>query len=260
MTLPFSVEDLAVWLTPLAAGGAYAIALLIAAHAVAALGHWLASGRALRPQSVLPWTGWGYLRRLASILYACGFLGLALVRGWFDPADVGLRPPDWASLAAWMPPLLGLVTLWLALQWGAAWWQTRPTANAASSLGWHSLWELPGESLGHEAQLGILRAAIVPLLGAAPGVWLAPALKGGVALLTPGGARLLRDSSSWPWALLQLALDWLSTSLWLVSGSVWPGLLARLVESLAIMVLYGLLRRRALALHSSSARIEQAPW
>jgi len=246
MSLRIEIEGSSVWLAPLVAGGAFVLIWLLTGHAVTALSRWLAARDApvQRRRPFWQWPGWGTVGRLIATLYAVGFLTLALLRGWAAPGDVGLRAPPWASLAAWVPPLLALMALGLGLQWGAGWWQLRSRDTAAFRNAADSFWELPTQAVGHEATLAILRAALAPVVGGGYGLWLAPALKGGLALLSPGSAAALRHPARRPWALLPLALDWLSTALWMVTGSVWPGLLARLGESLALLLLYALLRHR----------------
>lgn len=243
MTLRLGIEGSSLWLAPLLAGGAFVLLWLLAGHITASLGRWLEARSASRPpQSRLwRWQGWAALGRLMVALYAAGFVTLALLRGWFAPDDVGLGAPPWASLATWAPPLLALVALGLGLYWGTGWWQLRPSDGALS------LWELPAQAVGHEATLTVLRAALIPLVGSSYGLWLAPICKGALALLSPGSARALRQPVRRAWALLPLALDWLSTALWMVTGSLWPGLLARLGESLAMLLFYAMLRRRAAA-------------
>ncbi len=226
-------------LIPLLLGLAYILArlgLAWAAQRSRLAEGWLAAGRAL-----------GALASMAALWWT-------LTQGWLAGLDAGLGWPERAFYAGRLPLILALGAGWLALLWGGVWWQMRPQAPLARATGWGGLPEWPTHALSREAGLALLRAsvapacalvaplcaAVAPLAGVSWGPWLAGALLAATDWPWLRGASPERLS----WRLLALALDALSTGLYVVSGALWPGLIARVLLSLVLAGIYGLARRR----------------
>ncbi len=235
------VADAPAWVWPLGFGALCAALWLAAAYGFTALARWL--GR--RPERALRSLSAWRLGRWAGAVGAAIALDAALIGCLFATSDVGLGVPDWAATLQWLPTVAGVMALWLALLWGAAWWRYPARASLLHNLGWGSAGDLPAYLIFHEASLAFLRGALGSALGAYWGAWSAIVVKGGLALLAPGSLAALREGPRRPWALLTISLDWLSTAVLVASGSLWPGLAARLLGFLAVLIAYGFVRRIA---------------
>lgn len=222
------------WVWPLSIGVACAAVWLAAAHGLTALARWLRR----RPERLLralsTWR-WG---RLTSAISAATIFDAAVIYGAFAAADVGLRPLDWATVGQWLPGTIGILTLWLALLWGAAWRKESGPLPIAVSLGWASGWDFPSHFVFHEASLAIFRGTFAPALGRYWGAWLAVGLKWALGLLAPGGFAALQNIHHRPWALLGASLDGVSTAVFIASGNLWAGGIARLAGFLGALVAF----------------------
>jgi len=239
--MPHWLANAPAWVGPLGFGCACIVLWLVIAHGVTALARWL-SHRSKRP---FQWVStWG-LGRLASAIGAAAALDVALLYGVFSALDVGLRAPDWAVTLEWLPATVGIMALWLAFLWGAAWWGRPSRPPRARLWGWSNAWDLPAYLAFHEASLAFLRGALGPALGSYWGAWSAVILKGSLAILAPGGVASLREPDHRPWVLLTAALDWLSSAAMVTSGSLWAGLIVRFVGLASALVAYRLAGRAA---------------
>ncbi|MBC7314925.1 MAG: hypothetical protein H5T70_00670, partial [Chloroflexi bacterium] len=102
---------------------------------------------------------------MASAISAAASLDVALIYGVFSASDVGLRAPDWAVTLEWLPATVGIMALWLAFLWGAAWWGRPSQTQFARPWGWGSACDLPAYLAFHEAILALLRGVLSPMLG-----------------------------------------------------------------------------------------------
>ncbi|MCD6519536.1 MAG: hypothetical protein J7M05_06410 [Anaerolineae bacterium] len=171
------------------------------------------------------WGGWPLLGQVAGVFFTVLYLYAALVEGFFSPLDVGLCLPRGSPTELWKAfgIVLGLglwiVVLLLGAKKAELWRAHSPLWSRQSS----QVLRL----LGQESALAILRAGCAPLLGSYWGAWCALFLRGGLGWLSsrehirvPHSSRRLLIALTW-------ALDWVSTLLFVLLGSLWAALLGR---------------------------------
>ena len=177
-------------------------------------------------------------RELVALTLTLGYPFLMVILGVFSPGDLGLGMPNWGRVLA--PVLVGalVATVWLAFLW---------TDGIAV---WRSTKALPGErppalpftvtgALLAEGHLATCRAALMPLFGSYWGMWMGVALRMLVAHTSPYTQWQLQSPVERRRVYLDWALDWVSTAILASTGTVWAGLLVRVLCRTTLHLLRG---------------------
>jgi hypothetical protein len=137
--------------------------------------------------------------------------------------------------------ITAVAAVWVTLLWGE-YWRKRPEALALSPRPGSGT--LLAQALRQEAVAATFRGALMPVIGAYWGVWAALLWAWLTRRANPWLAAQLQHPGQRPWVVLGWGLDWVGATLYILSGSVWPALAARLLCA----VLVAMLQRRLLAL------------
>lgn len=207
----------------LAAGLVYAVLAALASHL-----RWRFAARAGgRPAP-------GLAADLVGLAGSLAYPMAMVLLGGFSPTHVGLVGVDWRGL--W--PALGAGALagcaWTLLTWGAR-GPTRSMRGDRVPRASH-LTTLAGmlpSALQHEAWLAAGRAALSPVIGSHWGTWAAPVLRVVVSNTSPIHQHALHSSPGRRRAYLEMALDWVSSAVFAITGALWPALAVRAVCLLA---------------------------
>ena len=220
---------------PMAGGALYVLVYLLLAQSTWGIRQWL--GTRSGPIAVRLFRGeslyfWGLV---AGSILAVGYLLVLSLDGTFAARDVGWRlngdPIDWP----WALALAGGLGLWLGVLWSARWPRRDPALASALSSAEEAQWlYLPLRVIRAEAGLAIMRAALIPLLGGYWGVWAALGVKALVERANPAIRWKTELAGRRPFVMVELALDWISTTLLVISGSLWMGLIGRAAGYLVI--------------------------
>lgn len=244
---------------PLWTGGAYLLLLIVVGQAIWHVRRWLedkATPLALRLRF---WGGWSYWGSIAGVVFTLVYLFVGLLDGTFAASDVGLSAPEVTKEGGWLL-VLGLALVgWMTLLWGVYWRQYPPGEGngARQPPTWGRLaLQIPF----HEGRMAIMRAALIPVLGVYWGSWAAVICVWLASYLDPACRTKLRTPS--PRAIIYLgwAMDWLSGLFYVLSGSLWATLLARVLAYLPLRALSawpGRPRRRARLLQGQGQNNEQ---
>ena len=179
---------------------------------------------------------WPIARRMLTVIYAIGFLYLALRWGYLDPVQVGLVPMVWEELGGWLPAVAGLTAVWTALLWGVYWRRIRPARDHSPGAAYGTFLGLPAHLVGEEAWASILRGALVPALGLYAGAWGAALVRVRASLLAPETRRGLRNDARRPFVYLDWAMEGVAAGCFALTGSLWASLIARATGHLAANV------------------------
>ena len=209
-------------------GGIFYALLIISVNQIARLAE--RSGRARNMQRGRPGheASWSWVGRILAALASIGFVFALLVEGSFAANDVGIAPIDWPKHGPWLAVLVPGTIALIACFW-TPYYVRAPYGRAAK--GPENIGprvppnaHRPGgllHALTDEASLTVFRAASTPLLGPYWGVWFGLAWNLVIR-------RLIRGRRPGPTSLdrrgfyyLTSALDWLSATLFVITGSVW---------------------------------------
>jgi len=170
-----------------------------------------------------------------SVVAAVSYPSAMLLARVFSPADVGLHGAIDAQ-----PLHLGLTALvavcWLALNWAGS---PRHDERAMQSGRRASLSGIVGSlpaALQDEFWLATSRATLIPVFGAAWGPYMAPVLHMLVANTSPLHQLALRSAPRRRLAYLDMALDWVSSAMFVLAGSLWWALSVRIVCRLLLQL------------------------
>lgn len=214
-------------LRALLTGVVYLLAWIAAVLLAEACGQRLALHDTPRSQRALAWLGWGYLARILGLAFSLGYLYLALTHGHLEPYTIGLVPLNWQEVAHWLPAVAGLSSLWSALLWGLYWAPYRHREDHSPWRAYGTPLGLPAHVLNLEMQATILRGALIPMLGAYWGPWMASLVRALVSVANPAIRMRLKNSQARAFLMLDLAVDVVATGCFIVSGNLWVSLLVR---------------------------------
>ncbi|MHB1296287.1 MAG: hypothetical protein ACYC4R_15005 [Anaerolineae bacterium] len=228
----------------LLAGAVYLLLYVLGTQAVWWAGLHLQARRGTAALLMRRWQGWPVLGRVVSLALSLGYPFLLVLNGTFSASDVGIAPVDWQPVLTWVLGIsLGAVA-WIALLWGSYWSKkTLPHEAVVRALRRQSWHDLTVNALAHEAAVATLRAALMPLVGAYWGVWLAVLARLVATRANPAHAARLQVAGYRESAYLDWAIDWIAATLYAVSGSAWAAILGRIACRAAITAL---LRSRAI--------------
>jgi hypothetical protein len=223
-------------LWPVGAGLAYLLLSVLASQGVRRMGHWLASRPNAGALRLRYWPGWPFWGHVASFAFTIAFLFAMLLNGTFAANDVGLQGVAWADLWSWLPGLMVATAVWLLLLWvGYSQKRGMPEEEVRgewAELGWPcAILHL----LQQAASLATLRAALIPMVGAYWGVWLAVLLKMLASHVDPFVRIKLAKPGQRERVYLDWALDWVGATFFVISGSVWASLCGRVICYLAAL-------------------------
>jgi len=166
------------------------------------------------------------VRALVTLAASVGYPFAMVLLGVFSPGDIGLA---WGRLGTVLLPLLAATAgwaLWLALLWGR-------DARAGTSLRRPGAARLRPDTIVDamigEAHLATCRAALMPLLGSYWGMWLGVVLAMLAARTNPLMQWRMSSPAGRRRAYLDRALDWLSTAILALTGTIWAALLVRVL-------------------------------
>ena len=216
-------------LWPAGAGLAYLFLAVLTSQGVWRVGCWLASRPNAGALRLRYWPGWPFWGHVASFTFTVAFLFVMLLNGAFAANDVGLRGIGWADLWSWLPGLMAAMGVWLLLLWvGYSRASGMPSGELreGTELGWPST---VLHLLQQAARLAILRAALIPMAGAYWGVWLAVLLKMLASYVDPFVRTKLTKPVQRERVYLDWALDWVGSTFFVVSGSIWASLCGRII-------------------------------
>jgi len=178
---------------------------------------------------------------------AIGFVFALLLEGTFAANDVGIADIDWPVHGPWMAVLIPGAMVLIVLFWGPyfsrahneqmergpqmAGSRVLPNGDEPASL---------LNALRDEASLAIFRAASIPLLGPYYGVWFGLAWALGLRSFAQRRPPTRRSADRRGFYYLGSALDWLSATLFVATGSLWACLLGRLACQGAAQIMYQL--------------------
>jgi len=189
--------------------------------------HLRAEGDAERPTPPV-------LREILGLVAALGYPSVMVVAGIYSPGDVGIRAPEWGTVAG--PLVLGALgaTAWLGMLWHERRTPDAPAgAPPAADAGPLREAEAPAlpfaltGALMAEGHLAVCRAALMPLLGSYWGLWMGVVLRMLTAHSNPSVLVRLGHPQERRRVYLDWALDWVSTAALALSGSLWAGLIVR---------------------------------
>ena len=223
----------------LLAGIIYLLLCVLGSQGVWRIGLWLehrASPGSLRLRF---WSGWPFWGRISSLALAVVFLFVMLMDGTFAADDVGLRPITESVSWAWLAGLTLGLAAWLALLWGGYWRRNKAPDRIGTQPGDELTCRYALLHVLHQgASSAILRAALIPVGGAYWGVWLAALARLLVLRTNPEVRARLKKGGQREFIYLDRALDWISATLFVVSGSAWPALSARAIGYFTMLALY----------------------
>jgi hypothetical protein len=230
-------------LRPLWAGALYLLLLVVVGQVAWRVRRWLerrATPTALRVRS---WGGWAFWRRVADLVLTLTYLFVGLFDGTFAAGDVGLIPLEISGEWWWLLGLELALVGWMALLWGL-YWRRCPRWRKGDGAWEEPTWgQMALQVPSHEGRMAIVRAALIPLLGAYWGAWAAVVCLWLVSILNPLRRARLRTPSGRAFLYLGWATDWLSALFFVLTGSLWVALLSRTIAYLFLRALSGWLHR-----------------
>ncbi len=176
------------------------------------------------------WPGWPWLGRSLGLLFSVAYPTIMVADGTFASRDVGLGSTDWRVALPWVASVTAGFALWLILLWGI-YERKRPgrmTGEATVRPLDRWLVVLTGVVI-HEAMAVTLRAALMPLAGRYWGIWLGVLAKLLLSHADPWMVARLRNADRRAPEILNWALDWVSATLYALSGSLYASLLGRAI-------------------------------
>ncbi len=178
-------------------------------------------------------------RELAALAGTFGYPFVMLLLGVFSPKDLGLGRPNWGGML--FPLLAGAIggTVWLAFLWGRDTRAGPALGERPVRSGWSPT--ILFGALIAEAHLATCRAALMPLVGSYWGIWIGVVLAMLAAQTSPLMQWRLASPVGRRRVYLDWALDWVSTAVLALTGTVWAGLLVRVLcrSTLHVTVLRG---------------------
>lgn len=176
------------------------------------------------------WAGWSWLGRVFGLLFAVAYPTVMVLDGTFASRDVGLGSTDWRIALPWVASVTAGFSLWLILLWGI-YERKRLDRMTGEATAWP--WDrwlvvLMGVVI-HEAMVLTLRAALMPLAGHYWGIWLGVLAKLLLSHADPWLVARLQNADRRASEILNWALDWVSATLYALSGSLYAPLLGRAI-------------------------------
>jgi len=227
-------------LRALTGGVLYALLAILANWAADLAEEWVAARSGSSARHTAQVTTWDLPRRTIAAILGIAFSYALLLEGTFASNDIGIAPLHWQVHGSWLAVLLagtiGLLILFWAPQWRKRNGPEVSTTRVRQSHGW-----LGGflDALREEASLTMFRASSIPLLGAYWGVWLGLAWNLGLRRIIRPLRANTASADDRGFHYLADALDWLSATLFVITGSLWACLLGRLLCHGAAQIIFG---------------------
>lgn len=181
------------------------------------------------------WPGWPWLGRGFGLLFAVAYPSIMVFDGIFAARDVGLGSIDWRIALPWVASVTAGFSLWLILLWGI--YERKRLdhmTSEATARPWDHWPAVLVDVVIHESMAVTLRAALIPLAGHYWGIWLGVLVKLLLSHADPWLITRLRTPDRRASEFLNWALDWVSATLYVLSGSLWASLLGRAICRIGI--------------------------
>ena len=232
-------------------GGILYALLMISVNQIACLAERSIRARSMQRGRPGHEASWSWVGRILAVLASIGFIFALLVEGSFAANDVGIAPIDWPKHGPWLAVLVPGTIALIAYFW-APYYARAPYSDRAPYVRAPKGPEMIGprvplaadgpgsllHALTDEASLTVFRAASTPVLGPYWGVWSGLAWNLVIRRLLrgrrPGSTSLDRRG----FYDLASALDWLSATLFVITGSIWACLLGRTLCHAAALLIH----------------------
>ena len=194
---------------------------------------------------------WARIAQIVASAAAIGFIFALLVEGSFAANDVGIVAIDWPTHGPWLAVLIPGTIALIIFFWApyfsrlghSATTRYGQAAKGPEILSTRALQTYDEaatllNALTNEASLTVFRAASIPLLGSYWGVWFGLVWSFVVRSVNQRQRPAPMTPDRRGFNYLAGALDWLSATIFVVTGSVWACLLGRLACHAVAQVMY----------------------